>query len=165
MNTWTARSTEEAFLLNPAFCSSVLRSGIGSYADDRHQGMPFPMLFMVLPVVLHKATREALPPSTTTSLAAWMQLNPAARVSFWERLMSLKPYTQEALIFGSTAHWFTFTAQGSAEVGAKAPSVQRILSKFTVDARECVLKARMLGKSFSECGDLETAMNLWGIRP
>jgi Family of unknown function (DUF6521) len=67
---WTGRPREEANLLNPAFCCTALTSSIVGYMGVDAEGMPYPLAFMILPIALHKTTREALPQNTRTSLAA-----------------------------------------------------------------------------------------------
>jgi hypothetical protein len=61
MKQWIQRPREEANLLNPVFCCTILASSIVSYMSVDVEGMPYPLALMILPVVLHKATREALP--------------------------------------------------------------------------------------------------------
>ena len=94
MKTWLARSKEEAYLFNPAFCCITLSVAMRGYASVRDGGLPFRLAFMLLPIVLHKPTRESLPRDTRTSMAAWLQANSEARVLFYERLVSLKPHTR-----------------------------------------------------------------------
>ena len=74
MKPWVLRPPEEANLLNPAFCCVTLAAAVLGYASVDKTGIPYPLTFLVLPTVLHKATRESLPSNRTrTSLAAWIQ--------------------------------------------------------------------------------------------
>ncbi|MHC5731680.1 MAG: three component ABC system middle component, partial [Nostoc sp.] len=96
MQSWEQRPFEYANLLNPAFCSILLRNAIKSYHAQKKQGMPYPLLFLVL----HGSTRNALPKTTVTKLHIWLQRQPEARVGFGDRTSYLVPYTKEALAFG-----------------------------------------------------------------
>ena len=165
MRTWTARPKEEAYLLNPAFCCTTLAASICGYASVREEGVPFPIAFMFLPIVLHKPTRDRLPPNTRTSMAAWLQENPDARVLFYERLVSLKPHTKEALQFGMLEDWIVPRNGGLLETTLSDSDVNRTIRRLTAEARECVLRARFLGKWFASAGATHTVMAFWGVRP
>lgn len=165
MRTWTARAKEEAYLLNPAFCCTTLAATIYGYANVKNEGVPFPLTFMFLPIVLHKPTRDKLPPNTRTSMAAWIQENSEARVLFYERLVSLKPHTKEAIQFGMLAHWIIPKDGGFLATTLSRTDVDQSIRKLADEAHECVLRARFLGKWFAEAGATHTVMAFWGIRP
>jgi len=165
MRTWTARPKDEAYLLNPAFCCTTLAAAIWSWASVREEGVPYPLAFMFLPIVLHKPTRDRLPPSTRTSMAAWLQENPDARVLFYERLVSLKRHTKEAIQFGMLENWIVQRNGGLLETTLNDSDVKRNTRRLTDEARECVLRARFLGKWFASAGATHTVMTFWGVRP
>jgi hypothetical protein len=73
------RSAEERALLNPAFCSCLLWQAAVGYESTMKEPLPFDISFLVLPLVLHRATRESLPNSIRTSLATWLDENPLSR--------------------------------------------------------------------------------------
>ncbi|WP_442969853.1 three component ABC system middle component [Roseburia sp. AM23-20] len=50
------RTHEVAFLLNPAFCGRILYSTIRTYNEKTNRAFPFPLIYLVLPLVLHKET-------------------------------------------------------------------------------------------------------------
>jgi hypothetical protein len=165
MKQWTHRPREEANLLNPAFCCTALASSIVSYMSVDVEGMPYPLAFMILPIVLHKATREALPQNIRTSLAAWIQDNASMRVLFSERVMSLKPHTREAVLFGLLHDWLAFRAGGRLRTTLGDQDVNRFLRRLEDEARECVMRARFVGRWFASAGSPQTVLALWGIRP
>ena len=165
MKTWTKRPREEAYLLNPAFCCIVITSTYVGYCDTNDIALPFPLSFMVLPILLHKDTREALPTNIRTSMPAWIQENATARILFHERLMSLKPHTREAINHGLLYGWLAFGEGGALQPAVSNTVVNRALRNLEGEARECVLRARFLGKWFASGGLAETTMALWGIRP
>lgn len=165
MKTWTARSKEEAYLLNPAFCCTILAATMSDYVNTKKEGIPFPLLFMVLPIVLHKFTRNSLPPSIRTSMAAWLQENAFARVLFYERLVSLKPHTREAIQFGMLRDWIVMGPGGLWRTTLDESDVHSDIQRLTDEARECVMRARFVGRWFAAAGTASTIMALWGIRP
>ena len=165
MKTWAVRPKEEAYLLNPAFCCTILTAAIYGYTSAKKEGVPFPLTFMVLPIVLHKPTRDSLPPNIRTSMAAWLQENSSARVLFFERLVSLKPHTTEGIQFGSLLDWIVPGSDGLLETTLRESDINRAISQLIDEARECVMRARFLGKWFSAAGDTATVMAFWGVRP
>ena len=165
MRLWTTRSKEEAHLLNPAFCCTILATTIYEYVNLRKEGMPYALVYMYLPIVLHKHTRDMLPPNIRTSMAAWLQKNSVVRIHFYERLISLKPYTKEALQFGMFADRIIPRENGLLGTTLNNSDVNRSIRKLTDEARLCVMRARFLGKWFATAGASHTIMTFWGIRP
>jgi len=165
MKTWVSRPKEEACLFNPAFCCTTLSVAMQNYASVRNEGVPFPLTFMFLPIVLHRPTRESLPPNTRTSMAAWLQENSEARVLFYERLVSLKPHTREAIQFGMLLDWIVPSSGGLLETTLSNAEVTRTTRALSDEARACVMRARFVGKWFAEAGETHTAMAFWGVRP
>ncbi len=165
MKAWFSRAKEEAYLLNPAFCCATLSVAMRNYTTVKNEGVPFSLVFMFLPIVLHKPTRENLPPNTRTSMAAWLQENPGARVLFYERLISLKPHTREAIRFGMLLDWIIVRNGGLLETTLSNTEITRTTRTLSDEARECVMRARFVGKWFAEAGETHTAMAFWGVRP
>jgi hypothetical protein len=164
MKRWEERTVEEAHLLNPAFCCAVLSASVVGYASEGSVGIPFVLSFLVLPITLHKRTRESLPRDTRTSLAAWLQQNAEARVGFAPRVIALRPHTREAILFGTTHGWITLSG------GLLAPTVnERTINNsaqsLETEARECLRRATFVGKWFARTGSASTVMALWGVRP
>lgn len=56
---WSKRTPEIANLLNPSFCAILLYSATFEYQKKaKNNSMPFPLLYLVLPIILHKSTRN-----------------------------------------------------------------------------------------------------------
>jgi len=165
MKPWAERTIEEANLLNPAFCCINITSAVVGHVNINRAGMPYPLTFMILPIVLHKKTRELLPQNTRTSLAAWLQKNITVRILFPERAISLKPYTREAILFALLHNWLSIDTKGRLQTLITNRDINYFLAKLTDDARECVKRSRFIGKWFAAAGSVQTVMALWGIRP
>ena len=164
MKPWAERSIEEANLLNPAFCCGVVAASAAGYLAACDEGLPFPLAFMVLPVVLYKPARQALPRSDK-SMAAWLVENENVRIGLSKRIISFKPHTREAILFGIRHGWLSMGNEGRIE-SAKMPSqIEYLATKLTGEPRECFRKALMLGKWIAKSGTAVTVMNIWGIRP
>lgn len=89
MQPWSNRVVEEANLFNPAFCATLLAKTTEEFSKKANQLLPFALAFLVLPIVLHRGTRLALPGSTITSLLPWMQDNREQLVDFAVRVQRL----------------------------------------------------------------------------
>jgi hypothetical protein len=156
---------EEANLLNPAFCCVTLTAFISGYQTLERAGVPFALSFLVLPIILHKSTRETLPRAATTSLAVWIQDNAIARIQFSERLISLRPHTREAIMFGINQKWIVFSAEGTLTTPLSESEIDRRIAKLSNEGRVYPRRAKVVGKWLASAGSAETVMALWGIRP
>ena len=65
MTPWTNRSPEERALLNPSFFSLLFWHAATGHMAEGGAGLPFGTGFLVLPIVLHRETRESLPKMVT----------------------------------------------------------------------------------------------------
>ena len=58
MKRWDQRPFEIRNLFNPAFCGLVLFRALHGYEEQDARGMPFSLSLLVLPLCLHKDSRE-----------------------------------------------------------------------------------------------------------
>jgi len=165
MKPWSQRPREEAYLLNPAFGCLTLTSACFGYNETRSQPLPFALAFMILPIVLHKRTRESLPNTRRTSVPNWLRLHGEARVGFPKRAMALRPHTREAIAYGLAFDWMSVDDSGSILPVVRSSAITRAISSSNGDARECASKARFVGRWIGTVSSTETLMALWGIRP
>lgn len=164
MKPWEERTREEAYLLNPSFCCAIIASACYGYREAKSQSLPFALAFMVLPIILHKHTRESLPRTSRTSVPAWLQEHAETRIGFHERLMALQSHTREAIRFGLVFNWIDVGESGGISCAAPTTLINRAIHSLEGDAKECVSRTRFLGKWFSTMASTETTMALWGIR-
>ena len=165
MKSWAKRPKEEAFLLNPAFCSTAITASVAGYTTIDSEGMPIPIVFLVLPIVLHKPTRELLPPNVRTSLPAWIQENASVRILFYERAKSLIPYTKEAVLFGLVHKTLELQQNGKLQTNILDSKVSSLSQKLEEEVKECILRARFVGRWLAAAGSPQTVMALWGVCP
>lgn len=165
MSLWHERSLEERHLLNPSFCSVVLWHSANGYVTKRNPAMPLALSFLVLPFVLHRATRESLPRTTTTSLAAWLTEQPLIRARVAERAVALRPFTKEALLFGGAHTLLALDADGIRANASMEKVIEGSLAATSDEVRACAKRADFLGKWFAKAGKAETVLALLGVRP
>jgi hypothetical protein len=166
MLVWEKRAVEEANLFNPAFCGALIVKTVEDFAKKASRGLAFPLSFLVLPIVLHHGTRQALPGSTVTSLLPWLQENRQQLVDFPDRVRRLKSITQESIMFSMGQDVLVIAQDGSLSVGTKKISItDKSTESFTSEARECVDRARFLGRWLATAGTTATIMAGWGVAP
>lgn len=165
MNVWRARSIEERNLLNPSFCSALMWHAAHGYASERTTPMPIELSFLVLPIVLHRETREYLPRSTSTSLPTWLGENPIVRTRLGERAAALRSFTREALVFGGAHGLLSVGHDGVRANNEMKKRVSAGLKPSSDEVRECSRRAEFLGRWLETAGGTETVMAMLGVRP
>jgi len=161
---WSDRPIEQARLLNPAFLAALLWSCAEGYGSIDTQGIPYPLSFVAMPIVLHKSTRESLPRTVRTSLAVWLGENPQVHVRFAERATALVPLIKEGVLFGANGRMLNISS--SRIMAASRPrSMTRFLRESSDEVQDCMAKAKFVGKWLASSGDYTTVMTLLGVMP
>lgn len=165
MTVWADRSHEERALLNPSFCAMLLWHAARGHAAEENVPLSFEESFLVLPFVLHRETRETLPRSGRTSLAAWLDEYPLARGRVASRARFLLPFTKEALTFGG-AHGLVRLDSGRLHAAPDwQRGVNRVLRASSDEVKSCANRAAFVGKWFAQAGNAATVLALIGVRP
>src|SRR5262249_40092974 len=138
MTPWACRPSEVANLLNPAYCGLLLREAMQGYESETPEGMPFALAFLILPVVLHEPTRLLLPGKTTTSLHAWLQERPNARIGFAERAREMVLHTREALLLLAARGAVRFSEGGTVLASGKLSRGRSGLEAASTEVKVCL---------------------------
>lgn len=163
---WIERPNDVANLLNPAFCGLLLRKAVDGYASESKTGLPYPLAFLVLPILLHEATRDSLPPRISTVLHAWLQKNPHIRPGFASRVETLLPYTREALIYVGLRKVLDFSEDHQSIVaGSIKVSTAKIEIDLTLEVEDCIKQASFVGRWLAVSGNTRNIYGFWGIQP
>lgn len=162
MLSWNERPFEIAYLLNPAFCGLLLRETVHSFADERKQGLPYALSFLILPIVLHQSTRKALPERANIRMFDWLERYPQLKSGFANRARSLVPYTRESIIFGVQKGILRVDAGELRSIGTPTQPSEW---PNTAEPSLCRDQARFLGRWFAQIGDATSVFRLWGVRP
>jgi hypothetical protein len=157
---WERRPLEERVNYNPAFLALMLREAAGGYHQESERPLPVPLAFLVLPLVLHRASREALPKIISTSMPIWLQEHQFLRERFVARVRSVAPAAREALVVALSTGLLQLD-QGALALGEDAARARL----GTTETRSIAARARFVGRWFSRAGDVETIFFLWGVRP
>lgn len=160
---WSDRPPEVAYSLNPAFCGRVIDECITEYAAAAGRAMSYPLSYLILPIVLHKSTRNSMPSTLQTRMHPWLLKNQRAKIGFDERTRSMTQFTREALIFLIRTGRIEITGVGKLASGsAKTARNSRSESSEITD---CVKNARIVGRWFSPYDDAAEVFRMWGVAP
>lgn len=165
MKSWAERPTELAYLFNPAYCGWVLREAVEGYSSVKPPGMPLPLAFLILPVVLHRPTRELVPRAVTTTLHVWLQDRPEVRIDFAERARGLSPFAREALLYLGASGHLLIADDGNISAGKKLGRGKGPLLEQSAEMGECLSKAKFVGRWFASAGEPATVFQMWGVSP
>lgn len=162
MKNWENRATEIAYLLNPAFCGRIIYYAIKTYQQETKRPMPFPLVYLILPMVLHKKTRERI--KSITQMQIWIQRNPEMLIGFADRAQSMVPITNEAVEFLMQSGIVTLTNNAELEIAQLFKALST--TKYTNDEiKDCISKSSSVAKWFAKAGTVETIYVSWGVRP
>jgi hypothetical protein len=165
MTPWITRPSEERSLLNPSFCSCLLWQASVGYESTLKVPLPFDIAFLVLPIVLHRGTRESLPRAARTSLAVWINDNPLARSRVADRARVLVPFTKEAMTFGGIHGLLDLTGVAVRANSRWKKPIVADLANSTNEVRDCAKRAEFVGKWLAGSGSSGTVMAIFGVRP
>lgn len=97
---WDVRSPVPAAMFNPALICTTIATAANQYEETSGFPMPWPLAYLVVPLVLHRPTREALPRTKATSLAKWAGENTVLVLGLPARAQQLAAHVREGLRFG-----------------------------------------------------------------
>lgn len=162
MNHWNQRPREIRTLFNPAFCGLVIARGVEGFSDTVKRPMPFSLTLLILPLCLHKRTRDQLKEASRTYFTKTMQEHPEIRVDLARRARGILPYTMEAFAYLMSCGAIGVDDTGCISLRDKA--VKKSITG-TQDTKDCQTVARALGRKFALINDRATIYTTLGIRP
>ncbi len=160
---WEKRPFEIANLLNPAFCSVLVYATVKDFENERKQGMPFALTLLILPLVLHKPTRETLPQTTRTQFQQWVKEQPEEfSLLFAARTRQLLPYSKEALTFGMQRYILEIDESGNVVCGKGHVNIARVVE---LPIAALIENSKLLGRWFAKEEHETVIFKTLGIRP
>jgi hypothetical protein len=159
---WDQRPFEVRNLFNPAFCGLILFRALHGYEEEDTLGMPFSLSLLVLPLCLHKDSREVIAGSPRSYLLKTAEKNQHVRVGFADRACHMLPYALEGFGLLMERGCITITAEGRIQT---VPDKVRKTAKGTDETVSCQKVARIVGREFARIADRVTVYTTFGIRP
>ena len=160
---WEERTAILANLLNPAFCGEIMRRFIKAYNDKSEKKTSFLLCFIVLPIVLHKETREQLPATTNSHLLTWIDSKDALFIDFPNRVRDMKSYTKETLMFLLHQKAIQFNEDSTLEVYSFRK--KKFNGEDTEEVEHILKKVEFLGKWLTKVDDIKTLFSFLRIMP
>jgi hypothetical protein len=136
--------------------------GLEGYEEEDDAGMPFSLSLLILPLSLHRDTRDLIGKKTRSYLLKIVANHPQMLVDFGHRTSNLMPFTLEAL--GLLMHLNTFRVTEDGRLQTTDNRVRKSLSG-TAESVACQRVARFLGREFARIGDRATIYTTLGVRP
>lgn len=162
MKRWDQRPFEIRNLFNPAFCGLVLFRSMQGYEEEDSRGMPFSLTLLVLPLCLHKDSREVIAASSRSYLLKITEKNPQVQVGFADRATAMLPYAFEGLGLLMERGCISVATDGRLKT---VPDKIRKSVTGTDETKSCQRVARFIGKEFARISDRVTIYTTFGVRP
>ena len=159
---WDDRPDEVKYLLNPAFCGRLLCATVGEYYKKTQRGFPYPLIYLILPLVLPRQIRVEI--NSRTSFTNWVQQHSELLFNFGERTKDLVEITNETVLFLMQTGCLELTDNGELCETKETRSINK--SKYIdSEVKECLQKAGHVGRWFAMTGRIETIYTCLGVRP
>ena len=162
MKAWNQRPFEVRNLFNPAFCGLILFRALRGYEELNEDGMPFSLALLVLPLCLHKESRQTLEKGNRGYLLKVVEKNPKLLIGFAKRATDLLPLALEALGMLMERGCIQVTVDGRMRT---VPDLVRKSDTGTAESVSCQRVARFIGKEFARIEDRVTVYATFGVRP
>lgn len=162
MKSWNRRPREIRNLFNPAFCGLVIARGVEGFTETADHPMPFSLALLILPLCLHKRTRDQIKEARRAYFTKILQEHPEIRVDLAQRARGLVPYTMEAFAYLMACGAIIVDDSGS--IGVRENTVRKSIVG-SQDTKDCQTVARSLGRKLALINDRVTIYTTLGIRP
>jgi hypothetical protein len=159
---WDQRPFEIRNLFNPAFCGLILLRALYGYEEEDALGMPFSLSLLVLPLCLHKDSREVIASSPRSYLLKTTEKNQQIMVGFADRVTQMLPYTFEGFGLLLERGCITIADNGHFQT---VPKTVRKTVDGTDETVACQKVARIVGRELARIADRATVYTTFGIRP
>lgn len=162
MKRWDQRPFEIRNLFNPAFCGLILFRALNGYEEEDVRGMPFSLTLLVLPLCLHKDSRDIIASSPRSYLLKTAEHNQQVLVGFSDRVTQMLPYAFEA--FGLLMERGCIATVDDGRIQTMPQKVRKSVDG-TAETIACQKVARIVGREFARIADRATVYTTFGIRP
>jgi hypothetical protein len=161
---WSVRPPEEAHNFNPAFCGELIFRAVAE--AHRAQALPFSfaLSFLILPLTLHKPTRDVLPGRASVAFAGWIAEKNSLLADLPDRINRLRPITREAILF-SIQHNLLGIQDGGLIPGSCPFRLTTRPAQTTEDANDARSAAGLLGRWFANQSSASSFMQGMGVAP
>lgn len=160
MTAWTDRPPIVAAMLNPALIAAILATAADGHRKESNRLLPWPLSFIIAPLVLHRGTRQALPSSTRTHLVTWTSRNPVIRAGFPARAQSLVEPVREGIRFGLAHNVLTLEGDGLSGRTRRPKGFQ-----MPDDLADMLRRTNLVGRWLAKSDNIATVYAVLGVAP
>ena len=160
---WNQRNPIIANLLNPAFCGEVIRRTADAHNKATNTSFPFAYAFLVLPILLHKDTRDRMPKTTRSYLFAWVEDNEDLFYNFSTRARQMVPFAKESILFLLQNKLIEIDGKGQIIVTTKR--IKQYSGDDLEEVNTILKKSKMLGKWLSHNSSINSVYSFFRITP
>lgn len=161
---WPDRPPEEARNFNPAFCSELIFRAVAESYRARALPFNFALSFLILPLTLHKPTRDVLPGRASVAFAGWIAEKNTLLADLPNRINRLRPISREAILF-SIQHNLLAIQDGGLIPGSCPFRLTIRPAQTTEDANDARSAAGLLGRWFANQSSASSIMQGMGVAP
>jgi hypothetical protein len=137
---------------------------VQGHEEEDPRGMPFSLSLLVLPLCLHKDSREAIVGSSRSYLLRVTEKNQQVMVGFADRVTQMLPYAFEG--FGLLMERGCIIVANDGRIQTVPKKVRKTVDQTgTAETIACQKVARIIGKEFARIADRATVYTTFGIRP
>jgi hypothetical protein len=158
---WEDRPEITAHLINPAFCTEIMRECVSAYVAESNGKFPFALSVLVLPLILNSRIRERLPKSKSNTIHGWIIENEDLKIGLAPNIASFIPFTRETVMFAIAHNSLSIDENGNINVTARRGK----LKSEDEEIKSCLKKAEVMGKVLSKSGNPLTIYSILGIKP
>jgi hypothetical protein len=158
---WENRPEITANLINPAFCSELIRECANAYKIETNENFPFALSVLVLPIILNSTIRERLPKTKAHTIHSWINSNGDLKIGLAQHVTNLLPFTKESIMFGIVHNSLSIDDLGNIEIKPRKGK----LNTKNEEVSSCLNKAMLWGKLLSKSGNTLTIYSILGIKP
>ncbi len=156
------RPSERDALYNPAFIALILAQAAAEHGARVNSGLPFPLAFLVAPIVLHGPTRQALPRQARSKMALWLEENPVQRAGLARRAASLVPAVRAGIRYGLRSGAL---ALNDSTLTAAKPKIENNDIMLSAEVDHILARAGYVGGWFALAGSPSGIYALWRVKP
>jgi hypothetical protein len=150
-------------MLNPALIVAVLVVAIQEYSERRKDPLLAAHAFLIVPLVLHRDTRERLPIRSSSHWSKWVSDNPLLIAGFSARAIALREHIREGLRFALRHGLLSLDASGGLVLGQSSAAIPSRTAEG--DIRDLLVGAQRVGRWLTKLELPATAFALLGVRP
>lgn len=133
-----------------------------TFEEEDDRGIPFSLTPLILPICLHKQSREILALSTRSYFLKIISNHPQLLIGFGARAQDMLPFTFEAL--GLLHYLGSMQVRTDGRLKANLKGVRKSITGSN-ETQAIQKVAKYLGKEFARIGDRVTIYATMGVRP